>query len=563
MDTMDGMLDMHALEVATEFHASYVLSWQLGGDDDGEAECSVHVLMKREGGVLLALPGAFLPEEIVSAGNLGEEGAIFGPSFRTTVPAVLVEDGVVSNTGDTVEVLVVDCLPEVLNHMRRHHASEEIVFSYDEDAPFNVPSLDALMPAVRSWLGGVPDLAVFYTPEEEDLTPVARPKRQPGRKATHTESGARPKRPTTAALAVEIQQLVEFMPKLSQQLADLSQRQDLVESRILPYQSASSVASQPLGKALDLQPPPPLGALAKAVGVPPRTATSQSLGLLASVSPPSKPVDVEALEAEKPGLAAGLSRSEDSSLAQAVLEQSRALTSLAAQIAAQHGDPMAELSGPTTGTRGAAGRAKLQSELALHRGTFFQAVLQQMARRMAPTSSADLAPSALLSRGISGLRYLERFGGYGRQRELGQLQFQVMTAFDYLMEENIPAAKDTIALLAVSIEQSCLDNGRMDLATPLCLQEDPPSAIFQNRVLSATSRARSFAPLADQRWVTSSLAFLKEMEVITSKRAELTGAPRSASDTTSDAAKPKAKAQPKRKGRGKGQAPSEEAEPST
>ena len=560
MDTMDGMLDMHALEVATETHASYVLSWQLGEVDDGEAECSVHVLMKREGGVLLALPGAFLPEWIVSAGNLGEEGAVFGPSFRTVVPAVLVEDGVVPITGDNVEVLVVDCLPEVLTHMRRHHVSEEIAFSYDEDAPSNVPSLDALMPAVRSWLEGVPDLAAFYTPEEEDLTPAARPKRQPGRRAMPTESGARPKRPTTAALAVEIQQLVEFMPKLSQQLADLSQRQDLVESRILPYQSASSVASQPLGKALDLQPPPPLGALAKAVGAPPRTATHQSLGLLASVSPPSK--SVEAPEAEKPSLAAGLSRSEDSSLAQAVLEQSRVLTSLAAQIAAQHGDPMAELSGPTTGTRGAAGCAKLQTELALHRGTFFQSVLQQMARRMAPTSSADLAPSALLSRGISGLRYLERFGGYGRQRELGQLQFQVMTAFGYLMEENIPAVKDTIALLAVSIEQSCLDNGRMDLATRLCLQEDPPSAIFQNRVLSATSRARSFAPLADQRWVTSSLAFLKEMEVITSKRAELTGAPRLASDTSSDAAKPKAKTQPKRKGRGKGQAPSEEAEPS-
>ena len=566
MDTLDGMLEMHALEVATESHASYVLSWQLGSDDDGEAECSVHVLMKREGGVLLALPGAFLPEEIVSAGNLGEEGAIFGPSFRTVVPAVLVEDGVVSNTGDNVEVLVVDCLPEVLRHMRRHHASEEIAFSYDEDAPFNVPSLDALMPAVRSWLGGVPDLAAFYTPEEleeEDLTPAVRPKRQPGKRATPTESGAKPRRPTTAALAVEIQQLVEFMPRLSQQLADLSQRQDLVESRIMPFQSASSVASQPLGKALDLQSPPPLGALAKAVGAPPRTATSQNLGLLASVSTPSKPVDLEALEAEKPGLATGLSRSEDSSLAQAVLEQSRALTSLAAQIAAQHGDPLAELSGPGTGTRGAAGRAKLQAELALHRGTFFQSVLHQMARRMAPTSSTDVAPSTLLARGISGLRYLERFGGYGRQRELGQLQFQVMTAFDYLLEDNIPAAKDTIALLAVAIEQSCLDNGRMDLATLLCLQEDPPSAIFQNRVLSATSRARSFAPLADQRWVTSSLAFLKEMEVITSKRAELTGAPKSASDSTSDAAKPKAKGQPKRKGRGKGQAPSEEAEPST
>jgi hypothetical protein len=77
-----------------------------------------------------------------------------------------------------------------------------------------------------------------------------------------------------------------------------------------------------------------------------------------------------------------------------------------------------------------------------------------------------------------------------------QLQYQVMTAFDYLLQDNIPAAKVAVALLAVSIEQAALDNGRMDLATLLCLQEDPPSGIFLNRQIASTSRARSFAPLA-------------------------------------------------------------------
>ena len=92
------------------------------------------------------------------------------------------------------------------------------------------------------------------------------------------------------------------------------------------------------------------------------------------------PLELQAFEGEKLDPLATSSQSADSSLARAVLEQSKALTSLAAQIAAQHGDPMNELAGTSaTGTRGAAGRAKLQSELALHRGTFFTAVLHQMA----------------------------------------------------------------------------------------------------------------------------------------------------------------------------------------
>ena len=144
-----------------------------------------------------------------------------------------------------------------------------------------------------------------------------------------------------------------------------------------------------------------------------------------------------------------------------------------------------------------------------------------------------------------------------------------MTAFDYLMAGQVEAAMDTVALLAVTIEQSNLDGGRMDLATLLCLQEDPPASIFVSRQMLTTSRTRAFAPLADQRWVTCALAFLKEMEIISSKRLELVGGgPRNASETSSEnpqpKAKTKAKPQPKRKGGGKGaqqpQTTQEEAE---
>ena len=122
---------------------------------------------------------------------------------------------------------------------------------------------------------------------------------------------------------------------------------------------------------------------------------------------------------------------------------------------------MAELVGGVAGagTRGAAGRAKLQSELALQKGLFFQSVLCQMARRMQPTMPASGTPQELLLRGVSGTQYFERYEGH---RELGT--FRVMTIMDFLQDENWPAAKDATALLSVVLDQACLDNDRFELA---------------------------------------------------------------------------------------------------
>ena len=121
-------------------------------------------------------------------------------------------------------------------------------------------------------------------------------------------------------------------------------------------------------------------------------------------------------------------------------------------------------------------------ELAAHRGSFFNAVMQSISSRITPTSSPNVSAEELLQRGVSGVRHLERFGEYGRCRQLNQLQFQVMSVFDYMMAQNFPAATDGLALLAVTIEQVSLDGGRMELTTLLCLQEDPPSSIFMPTV---------------------------------------------------------------------------------
>ena len=562
---IDGALMLEHVTLVSEEVVPYVLQWPIAGDDQEPAECTVLVTMRRANGLLLAMPIGFLPAELLEAGQHGAAEAVFGPSTSLIVPSMLAEGGVLSQTGEDVAVLVVDCAESVLNYIREFEAGEEQVFNFDVDSPFAFPAPDALLAHARDWLVSVSkEMAAFYTPAElpdgegvasSQSTPRRRaPKASlPQRKATATGDGAKTKRVTTASLSAQLEGVVAALPALTEKLEALTMRQTSLEHQLPGLgRSTPATLAQPLGGSLDL-PRPQLGPLARTLQSPPRTLHQPIPGTLASGAVGPRQAELQALAEEKVVLSTG-SVPRDDALAQAVFAQSQALTHLVAQIASAQGDPMSDLtSGTSAGSKGAAGRAKLQAELAAQKGTFFKAVVQSMARRMSPTASTEGSYQELLDKGISGVRYLERFGGYSRQRELGQLQFQVMTALDFMMAGRTEAAMDTIALLAVSIEQAALDQGRMDLATLLCLQEDPPASIFTNRALSSTSRARSFAPLADQRWVTVALAFLKEMEVISAKRSEMAGAPnfpsRDFARSTSSKAKRKVQGHSKEEGK--------------
>ena len=105
------------------------------------------------------------------------------------------------------------------------------------------------------------------------------------------------------------------------------------------------------------------------------------------------------------------------------------------------------------------------------------------------------------------------------------------------------------------LEQACLDNGRFELAQILTMQEDVLASVFTNRQLAQSSRARAFAPLADQKWITTSRTFLKELDIISTKRSELMsgqGLGSSAGFVQADYPKAKAKGSPEKKGKGKG-----------
>ena len=248
--------------------------------------------------------------------------------------------------------------------------------------------------------------------------------------------------------------------------------------------------------------------------------------------------------------------SEPQDLAKAMLVQSQALTTLVSHLTATSSDPFQDLSSASTSlsTKGAVSRAKLQAELAAQKGTFFVSVLQQMARRMQPAVAAEVEMLTLRNRGITPTQYLERFGGFGRCRDIGLITWQVALVLNHMMEDNHQAAKDALSLLFVCLEQTAMDNGNMQVGLLLSLTEDPPQALFTNKSVMSAALPRPFAPTAHQRWVTTALQYLKEMDVISTRRSEVvaaqTGAHRTNNSNSSD--QPATTAAPKKKQKGKG-----------
>jgi hypothetical protein len=161
--------------------------------------------------------------------------------------------------------------------------------------------------------------------------------------------------------------------------------------------------------------------------------------------------------------------------------------------------------------------------------------------------------STLRSRGVTPTQYLERFGGFGRTRDIGFIIWQVALALNHMMEDNNAAARDALSLLFVCLEQTAMDQGNMQVGLLLSLTEDPPAALFSARSLSMGALPRPFAPTAHQRWITTALQYLKEMDVIATRRAEVTSGKTGADkNSTASASGETQAAAPKKKQKGKG-----------
>lgn len=257
------------------------------------------------------------------------------------------------------------------------------------------------------------------------------------------------KKQTVASLASTLDGLAQALPALTAQMSELASRTQKMEEAMAGGQRSSAL-KQPLGSLTtggSAQPSLPISSLLHEMPAP-RLVRPKVLQL---APPPGPHQNLE-------------QRGSPADLTQAVLAQSSALTALVGQIAAISGDPLQDLAGGTStlSSRGATGRAKLQQELAAQKGIFYTSILQTMARRMNPSMSSNATrPMELLSRGVTATRYVERYGGYGKCRDIGQIMWQVSIILDHIQAENWNAVKDSVALLALCLEQTALDNGQM------------------------------------------------------------------------------------------------------
>ena len=545
-----------SVDAGVQDPTAVLLSWP---PDPGVVSHQIlaYIIMRREGGVLLVVPGGGCIDEdslqIASTVPSGAEEAVIGPYKLFQVPMLVSNadgGGEMTVSTELAEVLVVDM--NFLGAMSLVEAFPEELEDYDlinlfaDLDPQAHPDFDILMTAVRSWLADELQGGSAYATAEEDTvaSPARRTRARPSTPGVSTKpepkaaGGAKrgAKKPTVASIAQQMDAVLQALPVITNQLADLTQRQGDLEKKQTKGSSStagmfhglgSSKASAPVSSLMTAHAPPNLGSLAASLGAPP-TSKARSTPL------PDPDLDGQPWV---PGEIAGPARVDleeeaemGSPMQRAILEQSKALSALIAHFHSVGNDPFTDLasSTPSTGVKGAMAREKFQRELADGTGAFFLKVCHQIQRRVAPTARSFSDRSRVPD--VSLLGYLERYGGYGQNRELGMVQWSLAHAFDAAVKEEWGLVKDHLAMTSVMVEQAALDNNKWQLAWLLRLLDDPPQNLWLNRGQTAVGAKRPFAPLCTQGWTTTALAYLKEAEVLQGKRQDLLGGKHQAND---------------------------------
>ena len=491
--------------------------------EDGSA-CFALPVASRQGGLTLAVPIAALNadrlvDEITTAGE-----GLLGPSKSFTSDLLVEgEDGTVSSSGTTVRFLVVDFSDVILPYLSEYNAENDdgSLIAYDADIPHGIPSMDGLVEKVREWAAEEHSGRIhFYSAREEQIEDA------PAAKGAPAVKKAAAKKITNAMMAEQLSDLAAQVRAISvQQMAV----QDVLEAS-LPKTPTGATRVQEPGGGLSLAPKMPgisesmmgqqrlgtpnLGAVQKAamsVGLPPRLRPPPK-----QAGPGQDPQAEVLQQFPDPG-------GTTDPMMLALTQQSSALTALVAHLASAS-DPLGDFSTASSGaastsTRGVQRRERLQGELAAGSSCFFMQVQQQMHRRLHPSKPIPKTDADLAASGVSMLQYLERFGGYRNNRETGMILWQLGHIMDAMASVDHHTARERLALLVCSLEQSALD-GNWNLAFVISLMEEPPIQVFQDRMVSLQAHGRPFSALIPSQWAAIALAYLKDLEVLQTKKLE-------------------------------------------
>ena len=106
------------------------------------------------------------------------------------------------------------------------------------------------------------------------------------------------------------------------------------------------------------------------------------------------------------------------------------------------------------------------------------------------------------------------------QKEAGLCMWVLAHAMDAAAANDFSATKEYLALAVMALEQSVFDAGDWSLACVLALAEDPPANLFSEKVSTITAAGQPFPPLVPPSLASTNLAYIKELEVLATCRAE-------------------------------------------
>eukprot|EP00435_Cladocopium_sp_Y103_P053730 s754_g17.t1 len=488
--------------------------------EDGSSGVQTYALpiLARPGGVLYAIPDKILSTNLLLDAMLSEDPGMLGPSREFNAQLMVEEDvgsgavGVI-DLPNSVTFLAVDLEDVVLELMREYDPvtdSSETIRPFYAEEPNALPKLSPVLPVIFEWIDAVAHERLnFYSAREEPDVPTAPTAKRP---AAAKKAG----RTTLASLASQ-------MMTLQHQLQTVMAQQDTLVKSGQTMVGTASHAQEPVfgpmvsavpSLSANLSPGSAPKAAAKLLGPPPRTKMTSGPGAT-DVAPAPAPIPSSC--------AAGKDQMVD-----VLTQQSQALTQLVAHLAG--GDPISDLSSASSSagvglsTKGVARREKMQADLASRSSTYFMQVQQQLYKRMNPARTIPKTPEELAQADVSLMSYLERYGGYKNCRETGMIMWIVAHAMDAAAQDDFFATKEYLALLTAALEQAAMDGG-WGIAYLISLMEEPPQQLFAERMTNLSAAGRPFAPLVPPSWAAVALAYMKELEVLTTRKTEMKKAP--------------------------------------
>ena len=478
--------------------------------------CLAIPVLSREGGLLLAVPDEyFLPSALSEAVESTDDALLLGPS-RSFTGALLEEDemGAEMKVDLPTPFLVIDVADSAIQALREYDPLSdplESIQPYSADRPSAIVDVKTCMPDVLTWLetvGGGHRLNFYSAREEQDALPVS-PK-PPAKKA-----GATAKKVTTAVLAQQVAELSTQLRALATQqqaMMEGAKPSIAAPARELPMAAGVAAKLPPVSSGLGLQDVGAVPKIASLLGPPPR-AKAPALPARSAMPEDTGEVLEDHQDPSEPA----------SGVARAILQQSAALNSLVAHLTSS--DPIADLtsassSGVNLSTKGAAKREKMQAELAAGTSQFFLQLQQQLYRRMHPTRTVPKTEEDLLGAGVTMTSYLERYGGYRNKGNHAMIMWMLAHIADSASQGDYHKTKEYLALTIAAMEQASLD-GHWGIAYLIGLLEEPPAQVYADRQTAVTAVGRPFAPLIPAQWSAVALSYLKEIEILTTKKTEV------------------------------------------